>query len=96
MIHQWSQSVTINTETDHRNSCGSESRPTQPSECGRQHTLNIVHVQTAAQQQSNGIYEAREMWRVERLLYHFSNEIRKSSNNYCNFLEYDLEKILIY
>ena len=31
----------------------------QPSECGRQHTLNIVHAQTAAQQQSNGSYEAR-------------------------------------
>ena len=27
--------------------------------------------------------------------YHFSNEVRKNSNNYCNFLEYDLEKILI-
>ena len=33
--------------------------PPQPSECGRQHTLNIVHAQTAAQQQSNGSYEAR-------------------------------------
>ena len=31
----------------------------QPSECGRQCTLNIVHAQTAAQQQSNGSYEAR-------------------------------------
>ena len=31
----------------------------QPSECGQQRTLNIVHAQTAAQQQSNGIYEAR-------------------------------------
>ena len=31
----------------------------QPSECGRQRTLNIVNAQTAAQQQSNGIYEAR-------------------------------------
>ena len=31
----------------------------QPSECGLQHTLNIVHAQTAAQQQSNGSYEAR-------------------------------------
>ena len=31
----------------------------QPSECGRQATLNIVHAQTAAQQQSNGSYEAR-------------------------------------
>ena len=31
----------------------------QPSECGRQHTLNIVNAQTAAQQQSNGSYEAR-------------------------------------
>ena len=31
----------------------------QPSECGRQRTLNIVHAQTAAQQQSNGSYEAR-------------------------------------
>ena len=30
----------------------------QPSECGRQRTLNIVHAQTAAQQQSNGSYEA--------------------------------------
>ena len=27
--------------------------------------------------------------------YHFSNKVRKNSNNYCNFLEYDLEKILI-
>ena len=45
----------------------------QPSECGRQRTLNIVHAQTAAQQQSNVSYEAkdvREMWRVERLVYH--------------------------
>ena len=32
---------------------------TQPSECGRQRTLNIVHAHTAAQQQSNGSYEAR-------------------------------------
>ena len=31
----------------------------QPSECGQQRTLNIVHAQTAAQQQSNGSYEAR-------------------------------------
>ena len=31
----------------------------QPSECGRQRTPNIVHAQTAAQQQSNGSYEAR-------------------------------------
>ena len=31
----------------------------KPSECGQQHTLNIVHAQTAAQQQSNGSYEAR-------------------------------------
>ena len=31
----------------------------QPSESGRQRTLNIVHAQTAAQQQSNGSYEAR-------------------------------------
>ena len=31
----------------------------QPSECGQQHTLNVVHSQTAAQQQSNGSYEAR-------------------------------------
>ena len=31
----------------------------QPSECGRQRTLNIVHAQTAAQQQSNGSNEAR-------------------------------------
>ena len=31
----------------------------QPSECGRQRTLNIVHAQIAAQQQSNGSYEAR-------------------------------------
>ena len=31
----------------------------QPSECGRQRTLNIVHAQTAAQQKSNGSYEAR-------------------------------------
>ena len=26
----------------------------QPSECGRQRALNIVHAQTAAQQQSDG------------------------------------------
>ena len=31
----------------------------QPSECGRQRILNIVHAQTAAQEQSNGSYEAR-------------------------------------
>ena len=31
----------------------------QPFECGRQRTLNIVHAQTAAQQQSNRCYEAR-------------------------------------
>ena len=31
----------------------------QPSKCGRQHTLNIVHAQTAAQQKSNGSSEAR-------------------------------------
>ena len=31
----------------------------QPSECGRQRILNIVHAQKAAQQQSNGSYEAR-------------------------------------
>ena len=31
----------------------------QPSECGRQRTLNIVHAQAATQQQSNGSYEAR-------------------------------------
>ena len=30
----------------------------QPYECGRQRTLNIVRAQTAAQQQSNGSYEA--------------------------------------
>ena len=40
----------------------------QPSECGQQRTLNILHAQTAAQQQSNVIYEARmsgkcEEWR---------------------------------
>ena len=35
------------------------SHQTQPSECGRQCTLNILHAQTAAQQQSNGSYEAR-------------------------------------
>ena len=28
----------------------------QPSECGRQGTLNIEHAQTGAQQQSNGGY----------------------------------------
>ena len=28
----------------------------QPSECGQQRTLNIVHAQTDAQQQSNGSY----------------------------------------
>ena len=33
--------------------------PSQPSECGQQRTLNIVHAQTAAQQQSNESYEAR-------------------------------------
>ena len=31
----------------------------QSSECGRQRTLNIVHAQTVAQQQSNGSYEAK-------------------------------------
>ena len=31
----------------------------QTSECGRQRTLNMVHAQTAAQQQSNGKIEAR-------------------------------------
>ena len=31
----------------------------QPSECKQQHTMNIVYAQTAAQQQSNGSYEAR-------------------------------------
>ena len=31
----------------------------QPSECGQQCTLNIVHAQTGAQQQSTGSYEAR-------------------------------------
>ena len=31
----------------------------QPSECGRQHTLISVHAQTAAWQQSNGNFEAR-------------------------------------
>ena len=36
-----------------------EIRPSQPSECAQQRTLNIVHAQTAAQQQSNGSYEAR-------------------------------------
>ena len=30
----------------------------QPSECGQQRTLNIVHAQAAAQHQSNGSYEA--------------------------------------
>ena len=35
------------------------SHKSQPSECGRERTLNIVHAQTAAQQQSNGSYEAR-------------------------------------
>ena len=34
--------------------------PSQPSQCGRQRTLNIVHAQTAI----------REMWRGERLVYH--------------------------
>ena len=33
--------------------------PTQPSECGRQHTLISVHAQTAAWQQSYGNSEAR-------------------------------------
>ena len=37
--------------------CGPQG--SQPSECGRQRTLNIVHTQTAAQQQSNGSYETR-------------------------------------
>ena len=31
----------------------------QPSECGRQRTLNIVPAQTVAQQQSKGIYDTR-------------------------------------
>ena len=31
----------------------------QPSECGQQRTLNIVHAQTAAHHQSNGSYKAR-------------------------------------
>ena len=31
----------------------------QPSEYGRQSSLNIVHAQSAAQQQSNGSYEGR-------------------------------------
>ena len=35
----------------------------QPSECGRQRTLNIVHAQTDAQQQSNGSYEAWMSWK---------------------------------
>ena len=38
--------------------CVEQLRLPQPSECGRQRTLNIVHAQTAAQQQSNGSYEA--------------------------------------
>ena len=31
----------------------------------------------------------------KNLFYHFSNKVRIFFNNYCNFLEYDLEKILI-
>ena len=41
--------------------------PSQPSECGRQCTLNIVHAQTAAQQQSNGTQCCRPfkaVWRA--------------------------------
>ena len=37
----------------------------QPSECGRQRTLNIVFAQTAAQQHSNGSYEARRSGKCE-------------------------------
>ena len=33
--------------------------------------------------------------RGKNSFYHFSNKVRKNSNNSCNFLEYDLEKILI-
>ena len=36
-----------------------QKKRSQPSECGRQHTLNIVHAQTAAQQQSIESNEAR-------------------------------------
>ena len=39
----------------------------------RLHTRITLHAQTAAQQQSNGIFlsqDVREMWRVERLVYH--------------------------
>ena len=43
----------------HQNNCQNIRTPLQPSECGRQRTLKIVHAQTAAQQQSNGSYEAR-------------------------------------
>ena len=43
-----------------RSKCdNSTTQHAQPSACGRQHTLNIVHAQTAAQQQFNGSYEAR-------------------------------------
>ena len=38
----------------------------QPSECGRQRTLNIVYAKTAAQQQSNGSYEARMSGKCEK------------------------------
>ena len=45
--------------------------PPPPSECGRQRTLNIVHAQTAALQQSNGSYEARMSGKCGEWRYYF-------------------------
>ena len=38
----------------HLHACNTFSYPAQPSECGRQRTLNSVHGHTAARLQSNG------------------------------------------
>ena len=64
MIFPWSwvhcRSITVLKLNKWCNSyCNVKFEVAQPSECGREHTLNIVHAQTAAQQQSNGSYEAR-------------------------------------
>ena len=43
----------------------------QPSECGRQHTLNSVHAQIANRQQSNGNSEARMSEKCEKWIDQF-------------------------
>ena len=54
----WRQLGAITAIQQQSTGTGCLIRSTQPSECGRQHTLISVHAQTASWQQSNGNSEA--------------------------------------